>query len=243
MIFLFLFTLIVIMKKIALLWIFLMWSIILSGCNKTEIETPTVETDTNHSGAYENNLVIEWISPAFEEWSLVARITYEDHSDVVVFPKWTWESYFENENDSLPGNTISFKWKVEAIDAAAWTHYYEVRSIDTLKIASYPTKEEVEDLLSSYVYCETDEDCVDFYPGCPLGCSHPVNKEYLDIVTKIANNFTDHQENKCAYRCLAPTKITCENYKCTAINEEKNVTEEDGLPNSEVQEANVIFSK
>ena len=219
-----------------------MWGIILSGCDKTEVETPEVNADTNYSEAYENNLIIEWVSPAIEEWSLSARITYEDHTDVIVFPKWTWESYFENENDSLPGNTISFKWEIEAVDAAAWTHYYEVRSIDTLNTVSYPTEEEVKELLSRYDYCETDEDCVDFYPGCPLGCSNPVNKEYLDIATKIAKNFIDHQEKKCMYSCLAPEKITCENYKCTSVNGDNKAPEKEGLQNSEVQEANAIFS-
>lgn len=233
------------MKKLSLLWIFLMWCIVLPGCNKTEIETPDVETNTSHSEAYENNLIIEWNSPVFEEWSLSARIIFEDHSDVIIFPKWTWESYFENENDYLPGNTISFKWEIEAFDAAAWTHYYDVKSIESLKVIGYPTEEEVKELISRYDYCEIDEDCVDFYPWCPLGCSNPVNKEYLDIATKIAKNFIDHQENKCAYSCLAPTKIVCENYKCTSINEqineENNTTEKVSLSNAEIQEANSIF--
>ena len=239
------------MKKLALLWMFLVWWVILSWCNKTDVETPKETINTNQHEAYENNLIIWWVVSSttlwweFDEWSLSTRITYEDHSDVVVFPKWTWESYFENENDSLPGNTIAFKWEVESIDAAAGTHYYEVAAIDSLSLVSYPTKEEVEELLWRYVYCETDADCIDFYPWCPLGCSKPINKEYKDIATKIAENFRNHQENQCAYRCMPPVKIACENYKCTAITEENkqnNASEWNWLSSAERQEANSIFA-
>lgn len=230
-----------------------MWCIILSGCNNTEVENPNEDINNSNSESYENNLIIGWVSPTISLWweleegSLTTRIIFEDHADVVVFPKWTWEPYFENENDYLPGNTVSFKWEVEAIDAAAWTHYYEVRAIDTLKFVSYPTEEEVKDLISRYDYCEVDEDCVDFYPGCPFGCSSPVNKQYLDIATNITKNFIDHQENKCMYSCLAPKKIACENYKCTAVFENQNNAAEEntaggnGLSKDEIQEANAIF--
>jgi len=127
-----------------------MWGIILSWCNTTE------ETSSINNGAsnYENNLNIEWVAPIsnlwweLEDWSLSTRITFEDHSDVIIFPKWTWETYFENENDYLPGNTVSFKWEVEAVDAAAWTHYYDVKSIETLEVIGYPSEEEVKDLIS-----------------------------------------------------------------------------------------------
>lgn len=235
------------MKKISLLWVLLMWCIILPGCNTTE-ETSSID---NGASNYENNLIIEWVAPIsnlwweLEDWSLSTRITFEDHSDVIIFSKWTWETYFENENDYLPGNTVSFKWEVEAVDAAAWTHYYDVKSIETLEVIGYPTEEEVKDLISRYNYCEADEDCVDFYPWCPLGCSNPVNKQYLDLATKIAKNFIDQQENKCMYSCLAPTKIVCENYKCIGvneqINEQANEEQESSLTSAEIQEANTIF--
>jgi hypothetical protein len=47
------------------------------------------------------------------------------------------------------------------------------------------------------------------------------------------------------YSCLAPTKIVCENYKCTGVNEQidEQVDEEQesALTNAEIQEANTIF--
>ena len=234
------------MKKIALLWIFLMWGIILSGCNNTDEVTPQ---DNGDKIAHENNLIIEWVTPTDNiPWEsrdgyLVAREIFEDHSDVVSFAPWTWESNFESENDYLPWNTIYFKWEVEGIDAAAWTHYYDAVAIDELKVIAYTTKEEVLELTGRYNYCETDSDCVDFYPGCPLGCSTPVNKAYKDIFSKITENFRNKNEPKCEYKCMAPVKITCENYKCTAVYEENNTTKESGLSKAEIQEANAIFSK
>jgi hypothetical protein len=234
------------MKKIALLWIFLMWGIILSGCNNTDEVTPQ---DNGDKIAHENNLIIEWVTPTDNiPWEsrdgyLVAREIFEDHSDVVSFAPWTWESNFESENDYLPWNTIYFKWEVEGIDAAAWTHYYDAVAIDELKVIAYPTKEEVLELTGRYNYCETDSDCVDFYPGCPLGCSTPVNKEYKDIFSKITENFRNKNEPQCEYKCIAPAKITCENYKCTAVYEENQATEESDLSKAEIQEANAIFSK
>ena len=234
------------MKKIALLWIFLMWGIILSGCNNTDEVTPQ---DNGDKIAHENNLIIEWVTPTDNiPWEsrdgyLVAREIFEDHSDVVSFAPWTWESNFESENDYLPWNTIHFKWEVEGIDAAAWTHYYDAVAIDELKVVAYPTKEEVLELTGRYNYCETDSDCVDFYPGCPLGCSTPVNKAYKDIFSKITENFRSKNEPQCEYKCMAPVKITCENYKCTAVYEENQATEESDLSKAEIQEANAIFSK
>ena len=234
------------MKKIALLWIFLMWGIILSGCNNTDEVTPQ---DNGDKIAHENNLIIEWVTPTDNiPWEsrdgyLVAREIFEDHSDVVSFAPWTCESNFESENDYLPWNTIYFKWEVEGIDAAAWTHYYDAVAIDELKVIAYPTKEEVLELTGRYNYCETDSDCVDFYPGCPLGCSTPVNKDYKDIFSKITENFRNKNEPQCEYKCIAPAKITCENYKCTAVYEENQATEESDLSKAEIQEANAIFSK
>ena len=228
-----------------------MWGIILSGCNNTE--TDNVVSQDNDKIAHENNLIVEWVTPTNNiPWEsrdgyLVARETFEDHNDVVSFAPWTWESNFESENDYLPWNTIYFKWEVEAIDAAAWTHYYDVVAIDELKVVAYPTKEEVLGLTEKYNYCDTDEDCVDFYPGCPLGCSTPVNKEYKDIFSKITENFRSKNEPQCAYKCMAPEKITCENYKCTSVyaeNNAENKAEESGaLSKAEIQEANDIFSK
>ena len=234
------------MKKIALLWIFLMWGIILSGCNNTDEVTPQ---DNGDKIAHENNLIIEWVTPTDNiPWEsrdgyLVAREIFEDHSDVVSFAPWTWESNFESENDYLPWNTIHFKWEVEGIDAAAWTHYYDAVAFDELKVVAYPTKEEVLELTGRYNYCETDSDCVDFYPGCPLGCSTPVNKAYKDIFSKITENFRSKNEPQCEYKCMAPVKITCENYKCTAVYEENNTAKESDLSKAEIQEANTIFSK
>ena len=223
-----------------------MWGIILSGCNNTDEVTPQ---DNGDKIAHENNLIIEWVTPTDNiPWEsrdgyLVAREILEDHSDVVSFAPWTWESNFESENDYLPWNTIYFKWEVEGIDAAAWTHYYDAVAIDELKVIAYPTKEEVLELTGRYNYCETDSDCVDFYPGCPLGCSTPVNKEYKDIFSKITENFRSKNEPQCEYKCIAPAKITCENYKCTAVYEENQATEESDLSKAEIQEANAIFSK
>ena len=44
------------------------------------------------------------------------------------------------------------------------------------------------------------------------------------------------------YSCLAPKKIACENYKCTAVFDEQNNDNEDNkLSSEEIKEANSIF--
>jgi len=240
------------MKKLTVLWVFMLWCVLLSGCNSKEEAAPVADIETNEI-FYENELVVEWVSSAETDWwvlgdgYLVLRKTFEDHSDVVMIAKGIWEPYFESENDYLPWNTISFKWWVKAVDGAAWTHYYEVVSIDSLKASWVPSQDEVKELLDSYAYCDTDEDCVNFYPWCPLGCAHPVNKQNLDIATKIANNFIDHQKEQCMYKCMAPEKIVCEDYKCKAVTQEQKDSSKEvsknGLSSEELNEANTIFWK
>lgn len=86
--------------------------------------------------AYEEVLYIAWVwpeqswEPTVNEWTLVLRQDYEDHSDHLFINEWR-ENYLWNEN-IIPWSIVLFKWIVEELDWAAGNHYYEVKGFDTL---------------------------------------------------------------------------------------------------------------
>mgnify|MGYP007011668224 CR=1 FL=1 len=122
------------MKKISLIWI-LACALLFTWCTKT-VETPV-------GLAYESNLVIVWVwpeqgkEPTVDEWTLVLRWDFEDHSDHVFLAKWIWESYFNEDISDLEWRTVTLKWIVEELDWAAGNHYYNVQSINTLGLVNH----------------------------------------------------------------------------------------------------------
>ena len=232
------------MKKVTLL-LAATTVLLLSWCWGSILEN---QEENDHYLSYENELTVEGVTPLNQYWGalkdgfLVLRETFDDYTDIVFFEPGLWENYFENENEYLPWNKIFFKWGVEWVDWAAGSHYYQWELIKELKTVWYPNEEEVRGLIDSYNSCEIDEECVDFYPWCPLGCSNPVNQLYLETVTSIAQSFRDREGEQCVYRCLAPSQISCENYKCVAKFDIIEENSEEGLTANEIAEANSLFN-
>ena len=213
------------MKKIVFLssiisLLFITW------CNTTNTTVPEKEDTVTTN--YEQELTIEGTTPLTQDWwihddgYLIARKTFEDHTDIILFKPWTRETYFKHESEFLPWNIISFNWEVEFIDWAAWSHYYEVKNIEKLKTIQYPNENEIKEIFNSYSYCDIDEDCTSIYPWCPLGCSIAINNKYETIAQNIADNFKNNQEQPCMYRCLEPKTTICENYQCKTIYDENS---------------------
>jgi len=208
------------MKKITLIWLFCL-AIALTGCNKT------INTQNGWSN-YEWELIIRWVGPEIsmeptvEEWTLVLRWSFEDHTDHVFLKKWVRESLFESESEYLPWITVKFKWYVEPLDAAAGNHYYDVINIEDLEVISNPDVHWVKDILDSYNFCETDNDCIYTYWDCPFGCYVPVNKDFIGIASKIIANYFDINGHYCVYDCLEMNDVKCNNYKCEMVASEEN---------------------
>lgn len=183
-----------------------------------------------NEGVYKWDLTVVWVwpeigfEPTVQEWTLVLKWNFEDHSDHVFFLSWVWQEYFKEESDYLPWNTVKFKWIVEILGWAAWNHYYNVKSIDLLKLKKYPSAWKISELLDVYSYCETDSDCGYLLWVCPLWCYIPINLKYKDITTNIISNFSKHlYGEKCVYDCEYMDKTICENYKCKMkLSEEIN---------------------
>ncbi len=214
------------MKKILQLWLFVS-VLILAGCNFKS----GASTDNGGSN-YEWELVVQWVGPEFsmeptvEEWTLVLKWSFEDHTDHIFLKKWVRESLFESENEYLPWNTVKFKWYVEPLDAAAGNHYYDVINIENLKVISHPDVHWVKDILESYNFCETDDDCIYTYWDCPFGCYVPVNKDFVGITSKVITNYFDINGHYCVYDCMVMSEVKCNNYKCEMIFGENWADEE-----------------
>ena len=197
------------MKKFIVAWTFLL-CLFLIWCYNNQNGGPN----------YSWKLTVAWVGPEIsfeptvEEWTLVLKWYFEDHSDHIFLPAGTWEDKFNDESEYLPWNTIKFVWYVTPLDAAAWNHYYEAINIDKLKVLNYPNKQQVDELLDAYNYCESDSDCGYFMWECPMWCYVVLNVKYINIASKIASNFVNHLDEQCVYRCLALNKAKCENYKC-----------------------------
>lgn len=207
------------MKKVTLIWL-LLCCIIFVGCVKQQ--------SWEDWWFYAENLTIKWVGPEIsmeptvEDWTLVLARTFEDMSVHVFLSKWLWENYFKNESDYLPWNKVTLKWLVETLDWAAGNHYYNVKSVEKLEIVDYPTGGEIKDLLDSYNYCETDDDCRYIAWECPFGCYVPLYKNFTDIAWKVMDNYFKVNGKSCVYSCLYADKVVCENYKCEMVESEEN---------------------
>ena len=203
------------MKRFMTLWIFLS-CLFLFWCQNAQNGGPN----------YQWELTIAWVwpeisfEPTVEEWTLVLKWYFEDHSDHIFLPAGSWENYFNEESDYLPWNKVKFEWYLTPLDAAAWNHYYEVVNVDKLELISYPNADEVKNLFEWYNYCEKDSDCWYFVWECPLGCYIPLNVKYIDVASNLVTNFVNHlwDDERCIYDCLYMNKAVCKNYKCEMID-------------------------
>ena len=202
------------MKKLITLWVFLS-CLFLFWCQNAQNGGPN----------YQWELTIAWVWPEItfdstvEEWTLVLKWYFEDHSDHIFLPAGSRENYFNEESDYLPWNKVKFEWYVTPLDAAAWNHYYEVANVDKLELIKYPNADEVKSLFEWFNYCEKDSDCGYFVWECPLGCYIPLNIKYIDVASNIVSNFVKHLwDERCVYSCLLMNKAVCNDYKCEMID-------------------------
>jgi hypothetical protein len=202
------------MKRFMTLWIFLS-CLFLFWCQNAQNGGPN----------YQWELTIAWVwpeisfEPTIEEWTLVLKWYFEDHSDHIFLPAGSWENYFNEESDYLPWNKVNFEWYVAPLDAAAWNHYYEVVNVDKIELISYPNADKIKEIFEWYNYCESDSDCGYFAWECPLWCYIPMNVKYIDIASNIVSNFVDYLwDERCIYDCLYMNKAVCKNYKCEMID-------------------------
>ena len=188
----------------------------LTWCNNTA-------NNENGWSNYKWELTIKWVWPEIsmeftvEEWTLVLRWYFEDHTDHIFLKAWKWENFFESENEYLPWTKVKFEWYVLPLDAAAGNHYYEVVNVESLSFKDYPNEDEVKEILDSYNYCDQDSDCTNFVWHCPFWCFIAVNKNFSGIATNIMNNYFDVNWTYCAYGCMYIDTVKCENFKCHAI--------------------------
>lgn len=81
---------------------------------------------------YEWDLTIIWLDNWFDDkinqWELILRWNFEDHTDYISFASWNWQNYLYKDF-IYPWEHVNFQWKVKSIDWAAWSHYYEAENI------------------------------------------------------------------------------------------------------------------
>ncbi len=58
--------------------------------------------------------------------------------------------------------------------------------------------------------CTKDTDCISVGSKCPFGCSIVVNKTESYRIGSLVDNYSTN----CAYDCLPPDKVVCENKMC-----------------------------
>jgi hypothetical protein len=67
--------------------------------------------------------------------------------------------------------------------------------------------------------CEVVQDCVQVYPGCPLGCSAGVSVEHEDEANRLADDLIARWSmgiQDCAYDCVA-TELDCVEERCEVV--------------------------
>ena len=177
------------MKKLKTI-LFSLWILFiiasLTWCNNTA-------NNENGWSNYKWELTIKWVWPEIsmestvEEWTLVLRWYFEDHTDHIFLKAWKWENFFESENEYLPWTKVKFEWYVVPLDAAAGNHYYDVVNVENIKVISFLDTTWVKDILETYNYCESDDDCAYFMWECPFGCFIPYNKKFGEILINNLN--------------------------------------------------------
>jgi hypothetical protein len=77
------------------------------------------------------------------------------------------------------------------------------------------TEEAVEAEFDDANYCESSDECVVLYPGCPLGCWTAVNEAEEDRIADLIDDFFAQQTGaECAYDCAAHKDPRCLDGEC-----------------------------
>jgi hypothetical protein len=104
------------------------------------------------------------------------------------------------------------------------------------------TPEDIESIFDRFWTCEQDSDCESFYWKCPLACQQAVNKNYLNSVTTIMDNWYNNQTPQCVYSCVEIKWVTCQNNKCKAISADIQPEPEDDDLASMLPEGSFAYS-
>ena len=66
--------------------------------------------------------------------------------------------------------------------------------------------------------CETDSDCIGFFPSCPFGCGSYINKSKREILESQIKDYDNLDCPKCIYDCAFSVKpdsqLKCINNIC-----------------------------
>ena len=73
----------------------------------------------------------DWFEKERNEWTIVLRASYEDHTDYIFLTQWMWEWFLSEVND---WDKVTFQWKAYAVDWAAGSHYYNAEYVEQLEI-------------------------------------------------------------------------------------------------------------
>ena len=75
----------------------------------------------------------DWFEKEINEWTLVLRASYEDHTDYIFLTQWMREGFLDWVN---AWEEVTFQWKVVAIDWAAGSHYYNAEYVELLELVN-----------------------------------------------------------------------------------------------------------
>ncbi len=91
-------------------------------------------------------------------------------------------------------------------------------------ISSERAEERWDESVDANNSCETADDCVVVYPGCPLGCFTAVSADAEQQATAEAQSIVDAYERggrSCEYDCLGSLPPTCDAGVCNAAPDDK----------------------
>lgn len=75
-------------------------------------------------------------------------------------------------------------------------------------------EEQIKSEIDKANYCELNSDCVDAGGKCPFGCYVFVNKNEVEKISKLIEEYY----SKCVYGCVGNISAYCENRKCVEAN-------------------------
>jgi hypothetical protein len=74
----------------------------------------------------------------------------------------------------------------------------------------------IEDEFEDANYCDSADECVAIYPGCPLGCQRLVNAAEQARVQKLVDRYHRQHRDTCVYDCIGFGPPRCEAGTCVA---------------------------